>query len=62
MEVFVSVKVQGSSSSDPRFSCVFPGSVLDHCSKISGSNVRRPTPDAERQISVVGLHSISRGL
>ena len=27
-----------------------------------GSSVHRPTPDAERQISLVGLHSIKTGV
>ena len=43
--------------------CIFPGSVGDGRSKIFlGSSVHRPMPDAERQTSLVGLHSINTGV
>ena len=59
-----SVGVQGSGVSDPRFSWFVYSLVVCEMGvrRALGSSVHRPTPDAERQISPVGLHSINTGV
>ena len=43
--------------------CIFPDSVCEMADRRAlGSSVHCPTPDTERHISFVGLHSISTGV